>query len=436
MNTNDLMARWAMLSYDEIEDRLRSGSDDIEMKKLFGAERMDELHTLASQAPKRGPGEAVVLLPGFTGSLLASIRGVISLLWINPLIILQGRLNYLELGPDGTRDLNANIETIPLSLEKIIYLKIALTLRKKVDLYEFPYDWRKPMELNADLLHDCIERWADGNPKQKFTLVGHSMGGIISRAYLARHTAAAEQRIKRVIMHGTPHFGAAGTVETLIMGNGSLNLSEKLNQNNMPRRVMLNMPSAYELLPAPPGIFPTHRPYPANWDIYNASAWRVEGIRQDYLDLARRFHEALAKSDPQVPLFEIAGCHLSTLVEVRRSFDALERPSFELVRHDVGPDGGDATCPLWSAVLPHATKYYVQVVHRYLPSNDQVIGATLDLINGDTPDLPSELPPPKTGLFGRSKRAVSPEAEAQKLRRRMETGTASEEDMGQLMFGM
>ena len=437
MNTNDLLTSWSALSFEEIEARLEAGTDEETAEQLLGTDEMAEIRALMEEPEARGLREAVVLLPGFMGSLLSSIRGVTTLLWINHAIFLRGQSSYLELNEDGTRDLSPQVEAVPIGIEKLVYLKISIALLRQTDLYEFPYDWRRPIESNGDLLHQCIERWADGHPDQQFTLVGHSMGGIVSRAYLARHPEAAEKRIKHLIMHGTPHFGTAGAVENMAMGSRILDIIEKLNDNNVPRRLMLNLPSVYQLLPAPPDLFPSHRPYPANWDLYDAVAWRLDGIRQDYLDAGRQFHELLASADPQVDIIEIAGCHVDTTVEVQRSFGPDERPQYEVIRKDEGPDAGDGTVPLWSAVLPDATMYYIQQVHRYLPKNKQVIEATLELIHGGAPALPTELPPRKIGviaqLLGRD--VLTPvDVEAERLRARLEEGAASEEDLSLLHF--
>ena len=437
MNTNDLLTSWSALSFEEIEARLEAGTDEETAEQLLGTDEMAEIRALMEEPEARGLREAVVLLPGFMGSLLSSIRGVTTLLWINTAIFLRGQSSYLELNEDGTRDFSPQVEAVPIGIEKLVYLKISIALLRQTDLYEFPYDWRRPIESNGDLLHQCIERWADGHQDQQFTLVGHSMGGIVAWAYLARHTEAAERRIKHLIMHGTPHFGTAGAVENMAMGSRTLDIIEKLNDNNVPRRLMLNLPSVYQLLPAPPDLFPSHRPYPANWDLYDAVAWRLDGIRQDYLDAGRQFHELLASADPQVDIIEIAGCHVDTTVEVQRSLGPDERPQYEVIRKDEGPDAGDGTVPLWSAVLPDATMYYIQQVHRYLPKNKQVIEATLELIHGGAPALPTELPPRKIGviaqLLGRD--VLTPvDVEAERLRARLEEGAASEEDLSLLHF--
>jgi pimeloyl-ACP methyl ester carboxylesterase len=435
MNTNDLMTSWATLPFEEIEARLGAGTDEETASQLFGATEVAEMRDLIAQPAARGLREAAVLIPGVMGSLLSSIRGVTTLTWINPQLFLKGQSSYLELSHDGTSDLHPEIDTVPLALEKLIYTKIALALRRQVDLYEFPYDWRRPIEWNGDLLHTSIERWAAGDPGQQFTLVGHSMGGLVSRAYLARHRQAAEQRIKRVIMHGTPHFGAAGAVEGMIVGNRMLDIAAKLNKDNVTQRLLWNMPSVYQILPAPPALFPAQRSHPANWDLYDAAAWHLEGIRQDYLNLARQFHELLAGAGASVPLVEIAGCNGDTLVEIRRRFGHDEKPEYEMIRNDRGTDAGDATVPLWSAVLPGASMYYVEEVHRYLPRNKQVIEATLELIHGGAPDLPTKLPP--------AAKELAPVVElepvdvaAERLRQRLEQGTATEEDLAQLYFAL
>lgn len=459
MNTNELLMEWSSLSLEEIEARLQAaavpggedergfgpadaaasaGSQDA-VEQLFGPQEAAELRTLAAQPAARGLRPAVVLLPGIMGSQLASVRGVTKLLWINPMLFVRGESSYLELNDDGTGDRHPEIEAVATAIEKMTYVKIGLALRREVDLYEFPYDWRRPIEENADLLHRTLERWAGGDPDRQFTLVGHSMGGIVSRAYLARHPQDARRRVERLIMHGSPQFGAAQTIQNLYEGNRLMSIAGFLNSDNDPRRFLLNLPSVYQLLPAPPDLFPGHRPYPADWDLYEATAWRLAGIRQDYLDAGRAFHEMLAGlgqgQASEVEVIQIAGCHLETMVEARRRFTPDDRFNLEPLWMEEGPDSGDGTVPLWSAVLPGATIYYVQEVHRDLPKNRSVIEATLELIHSGTPALPTELPEPRFGLFGRD--ALEPaEVEAERLRRKLEAGSADEEELSKLFFAL
>ena len=434
MNTIDLYTRWSSVSLDDIDAELQAGDTLPAAAQLFGANDVAQMIETQGRRAVIGPRKAVVLLPGLMGSLLTSIRGTTTPLWLNPTIILKGQSRYLELNADGTGDAAPNILSVPTNLERLCYLKIALTLRSEALLFEFPYDWRLPIEKNGDLLGQFLERWAEGDDKMQFTLVGHSMGGLVSRAYLARHPEDAKRRVERVIMHGTPHFGAAGAVADMWQGNSMIEIAKALNGNNNMRRMVFNMPSAYQLLPAPPDLFPKGRPYPANFDVYKASEWREANVRQDYLDRGREFHELLADHDHPVEMIEIAGCHLETKTDVALHFDPQDRAEINLVTQEEGPDSGDSTVPLYSAVLPGATMYYIQEKHRYLSRNDDVIKATLDLIYGRKPKLPTQLPSPKGGFFGFRDVTASPEVEAQRLRQKIESGTATEEDLEKLYF--
>jgi len=435
MNTTDLLSRWSVLSLDEIQQELDAGKNLMATEQLFGADAVATMRNGEATRSFSGPREAVVLLPGLMGSLLSSVRGVITSLWLNPALILRGESHYLELNQEGVADRNPSIWATPVGCEKLCYIKPILTLHRACQLFEFPYDWRRPIQFNSDLLSQALERWADGDPAMQFTLVGHSMGGLVARAFAARHTEQAKRRIKRVIMHGTPHFGAAGAIGDLMEGNRMMALASALNDNNNLRRFVLNMPSAYQLLPAPRGIFPeAQRPYPANFDLYDARQWRLEGLRQDLLDEGRRFHEMLADFNHPVEMIAIAGCHLETKTDAVLSFDAAERPSLLIHVQSEGPDSGDGTVPLYSAQLPGAQMYYIQEVHRYLTRNDQVTQATIDLIYGRTPDLPTQLPPPRGGLLNLFRAVGDPENEAARLRQRLTDGVATEQDLEQLYF--
>ena len=60
----------------------------------------------------------------------------------------------------------------------------------------------------ADALARVIEAATDGN----VLLVGHSLGGVISLAYLARHHQAAAERVRGAVLVSTPMTHLAGAV--------------------------------------------------------------------------------------------------------------------------------------------------------------------------------------------------------------------------------
>lgn len=447
MDTNDLLLRWSHMTLDQIEDEIRTGKDLDSITQLFGAETVAEIQSVSFAPPQSGPREAVVVLPGVMGSLLSSVRGVTALVWINPLVFLQGNARYLRLSEDFTHDGCPEVEIVATSLEKMTYLKMGLTLNRAFDLFEFPYDWRKPIVDNADILADCLKHWAGGEPR-RFTLLAHSMGGLVARAYLARHTQAAEQCVKQLIMLGTPNYGATNTIDTLLNGNSLMATVDSLNALNGMTDVVRSLAGVYNLLPAPPEFFPKAEAYPANWNLYDAKSWQIPAISQAYLDNTYNLHSTLAFADPQLPIVQIAGCNLDTLVGVTGDFTAQAALRMLPQRVKEGPNAGDGTVPLWSARLPGANMVYVQEKHGNLPNNSEVLQAVQALIRGEGCQLPSEIPAPRTTILGISfdaqgvnadagqmaEQPVVPALSAADLAARIRSGTASHDDLKKLQF--
>lgn len=106
------------------------------------------------------------------------------------------------------------------------------------NLFQFSYDWRRDLQENAVKLHEYILEKRKYIQKQyevlygvkdydvKFDLIGHSMGGLVSRYYLCYGTAdlpeeggkpnitwAGSKYIDRLIILGTPN---AGYLDTLL----------------------------------------------------------------------------------------------------------------------------------------------------------------------------------------------------------------------------
>lgn len=101
MDTNDLLHRWSTLSLAKIEEEIRRGEDQEAVTQLFGAVTVAKIQAVSFAPPVPGPREEVMLIPGIMGLNLASIRGVTALLWVNPLLFLQGNGRFLRLNAAG-----------------------------------------------------------------------------------------------------------------------------------------------------------------------------------------------------------------------------------------------------------------------------------------------------------------------------------------------
>lgn len=433
--TNWLLNQLEFMPLDLLRNNALMGTQRI-LNMIYGDQEAEEVQALLRCADEQACQVATVFLPGVMGSLLASTQGLSSPIWLNPIILLNGQVGLLDLNDDGTDDRSPDVHIVPVGIEKLTYLKIILTLAQQTRLYEFPYDWRRHLEWNAHKLQQALQRWSRNDPERRFVLVGHSMGGMLARTYLALYPQEAERRIQRVVMIGSPLYGAA--LATLIFSGetAQTQLVARLHPNNDVVRLCANFPASYQLLPPPPELFPSGRPYPVNWDLYDARAWHLPHIRQDYLDDARRLHYLWAEADPQVEVVEIAGCHCETVTDVLFLLDedagVAERPHFTPVSQESGEDSGDDTVPLWSVRRPGITTYYCEGHHHLLPSQREVLEAVIRLVRGERPALPTELPAP-SGLLERLA-PISLWQQVTELRRRIERGQFSLEDLQKLRF--
>jgi pimeloyl-ACP methyl ester carboxylesterase len=403
MNIASALSQWLIEQLEVMPtDLLRQGGElplsQRIIEHLMGQREAAEVRALLASPASGQERVATVLLPGIMGSLLSSIRGISALLWVNPPVITSGYVNLLDLDDEGTGDRSPDVDVVPVGIEKFVYLKLILTLARETRLYEFPYDWRRQMEWNADILAQSISRWAQADPQRRFVLVGHSMGGLLARTYLARHPAQAERHVEQLVMLGSPVYGAPDAIMVFWGSSLSARLVSGLHEGNDVRRFASNLPSTYQLLPPPRELFPSGRRYPADWELYDARAWGQPIVRQDRLDMARALHLALANSDPQIPCAQIAGCNRPTLTDVWISEGATLGQEPIRVQNGTGLDSGDDTVPLWSAAAPGLPTYYVEEGHHQLPGNPAVLAAVLDLIRGAQPTLPTAVPPPVASL--------------------------------------
>ncbi|MEX1993501.1 MAG: hypothetical protein WD929_02475 [Steroidobacteraceae bacterium] len=205
-------------------------------------------------------------------------------------------------------------------------------------LYVFAYDWRQDNVEQARGLEALIDaiRADYGNPELRVDIVAHSMGGLIARYYLrygtrdvldgmpSLVTLYGTRRVRKLILLGTPNFGAVSVVHGYLAG-------ERIGLRRIRPEILATMPSGYQLFPHPLSTWlvdsdgkalPDELFDPATWQRY---AWNVhdpavaERLRADRggddayvaalrrffalrLERARRFAWMLSTPEPATPI--------------------------------------------------------------------------------------------------------------------------------------
>ncbi|MEO6629565.1 MAG: hypothetical protein ABIP03_13485 [Aquihabitans sp.] len=84
-------------------------------------------------------------------------------------------------------------------------------------VFDFPYDWRRSIAASATALGAAIRRVLESRPPgTRVVLVGHSMGGLVARRYVACEGGAEHGSL--LIALGTPFRGAVQALEALAHG--------------------------------------------------------------------------------------------------------------------------------------------------------------------------------------------------------------------------
>jgi lecithin:cholesterol acyltransferase len=222
--------------------------------------------------PKEKMGDVIVLLPGLMGSILRKGDKDVWSASVGALLggVLSGGGRFKDLvlreDPPDRDDLGdgvvasrvmPDVHMIP-GLWKIDgYSKVADTIKANFEVTEgqnffpFPYDWRRDARVSARRLdrqaREWLTRWraSSGKADARLILIGHSMGGIVSRYFLE---GLEGWRISRALVtFGTPFRGSLNAVDTLANGVrkgpfGIMDLTE----------LARSLTSVYQLLPMYP----------------------------------------------------------------------------------------------------------------------------------------------------------------------------------------
>ena len=130
------------------------------------------------------PVTPIVLLPGFTGS------------WN-----LEAFITSTTSGPWKKIPILWPYDNLRLTLTES-----SLNYVENQDYFEFYYDWRKKISNLADDFNNYLNNIVLLNKpeKTKVYLIGHSMGGLVARAYANKYGV---DKIEKIITVGSPHTG-------------------------------------------------------------------------------------------------------------------------------------------------------------------------------------------------------------------------------------
>jgi pimeloyl-ACP methyl ester carboxylesterase len=231
------------------------------------------------------PPRPLIFVPGLLGSRLCRgdagagaepdvVWGTLGALSSFPTLRLQPSTSDQAIKPCGLlrQIVYLGVFTQEVYAPVVAHLE-GLGYREGHTLFVFDYDWRRSVFDNAATLAAFV-REKIPDERQQFDILAHSMGGLVSRVYVAKLGGSA--RTARLFSAGTPFFGSVKVYETVQQGWGAANhLMGGLTEF---RRTMLSFPSAYELMPRYDGCCgaaggaPSF--VPANIDAWRSLAWQ------------------------------------------------------------------------------------------------------------------------------------------------------------------
>ncbi len=420
MNERQYLAALESANTDQLCELLRRPSIEEEriLALYFGDERLARLRRLALATRRRGPKRGnVVVLHGIMGGGLTVYPKAQSEqeIWLNIPRIIIGAVGWLRITPQ----FKSENDVRPAGILKKWYSEMLLGLAAdQWNVQPFSYDWRLDLVEVSDALRANIDRWFGASAP--VNLVAHSMGGLVSRTFILQHPDRWNKG-GRLVMLGTPNHGSFSIPQII---TGALDTVRKLavvdiRHTRAELLAILNtMPGSMQMLPSP-YVMPTME------KMYDASTWAAYGVARKLLDVARASHTRLLKIVDGARMFYIAGCNKVTKVDVA-DWNRLDDP-----RGYTDSMAGDGTVPHQLGFLYQDGRriptYFVEAEHGALPNDEDVVGATQQLLATGKCSLPEQPPKvrrvvdPATAAEGKQTRELNEEAELHELSRRVQS---------------
>ncbi len=263
-------------------------------------------------------------------------------------------------------------------------------------LYLCPYDWRKDNALAAGVLADVIDKAQGAHGAGcEISLIGHSMGGLVSRYYLESGDYNARPGfpcVRRLLTLGTPHRGSPLALSAALGLEKRLFLSaEQVHRLVSDPRY----PALYQLMPPPGEPFAWNGAKASEYgsiDVYDPAVAAALKLEARNLQAARDFHSKLDLTKrPQVQgkpvrYFFFVGTRQTTISSV--TLLPVGQAEYRLRRTEL-EDAGDGTVPTWSGSITGIQGQPVGGEHSTIYRNDALL-RTMGILLGKEGVLAAE----------------------------------------------
>ena len=330
------------------------------------------------------PRPVIFVLPGIMGSELSVGRDAV---WARIPDLVFGGLRKLRIDARNVKP------TQPIAR---YYGELIEFLARTHKVIPFAYDWRLPVEQEADRLAQDLRREFEQArmQKQPVRVLAHSMGGLVARTMIARHSAlwreVCSQPGARLLMLGTPNGGSHSITELLVGSSPTLRKLALVDLRHSQKEllgIISRFPGVLAMLPvdAQEDYFA-----PQTWRGYHerAGAGWILPQEQD-LAQARRFRQLLDRTplDPASTAY-VAGRAAVTLAGM--SFNP-DPKSGQIQFMATARGDGRVT---WDSGIPQGiSTWYMDVEHGDMPAHPPSYEAFLQLLqSGNTTLLPQTAP--------------------------------------------
>ncbi|HFJ9404172.1 TPA: hypothetical protein ACGW3F_003269 [Bacillus paranthracis] len=328
---------------------------------------------------------AVVFIPGIAGTELYDKDN--NQVWIPRGLSPNDEFEVLDMNDDGTS--KNGIE--PRKPIDDYYKKMIDELRKDYRVYEFGYDWRLDNTVTVQDKLDIL------NDLEKFSIVAHSMGGVIASKYISQGDNS--KKINKFITLGTPYLGAPKGLWVLETGKFTGNWRDIFAKDGF-KKISRKMISTYELLPNNKyfdNTFYVQKHIQRNWryedDRINLKTYDATkevlldshlGNNSIQLEKTENFYDYNIKDIlDSVDSHIIVGKGIETIGKLREVYSEVEHNGTDISMII----NGDGTVPVISAnlggIIDSGKIYYVNETHSELANNTYAINQVKEILNTD-----------------------------------------------------